>query len=101
MKMTRPVFSRFLSLGCLISRLPCGTVSSPLMARTEWPNRTNIKTKVTWAKNVLCNQPRDSLVMGMAAAELKGLGGSWTGERRIVIVHQTMRITTMTVVMII
>src|ERR1022692_2788479 len=35
--MTKPARSRFLSFGWAISRLTCARLSSPLMARSEWP----------------------------------------------------------------
>ncbi len=93
---TSAVFFRFISLGCSISRLIWASDSSPLMASTEWPNPTSIMIE----RNLLrprAQQPSQSfLIAGMSAGE--GSGGSCAPVLTIVIRHQTISITTITVV---
>ena len=51
-----------------------------------------------WPNQVPLSQPSDSLFRGTTPA-CSGLGGNWMGARRTVMVHQMIRITTITVVM--
>ena len=73
-KITNPVFSRFFSLGCSISRFTCARVSSPLIASTEWPNPTNRMTNVKRLIQVPYSHPSDSLVSETTPG-CSGLGG--------------------------
>ena len=56
---------RFFSLGCAISRLTCASVSSPLMASTEWPKAMSTAMTPKWASRC------PSASRGRAARALK------------------------------
>ena len=102
--MTAPAFSRFFSLGCSISRLTCASDSSPLMASTEWPKPTSISTKGSMASSgKWASQPSVSPWECPLAARIEwwvGSGGRCrvAGCSSMVRTHQTISITTITVV---
>ena len=68
------------------------------MASTECPKPTNRMIHVMWLNQVPLSQPSDSLFSGITPG-CSGFGGNCTGARKTVIVHQMIRITTITVVM--
>src|SRR5216683_4223455 len=98
---TTAAFFRFFNLGWAISRFTWARVSSPLMASTECPNPTNKMNMVKWLSQVpfsAVNHPRESL--SRVIPYFSGFGGTWKGAWKRVMVHHRIRITTITVVMI-
>ena len=60
MAMTIAARFRFFSLGCSISRLTCARLSSPLMARMEWPKAMMIPNRPRIGKPEFFRNPSAS-----------------------------------------
>ena len=98
MKITSPVFSRFFSLGCSISRLTWARVSSPLMASTECPKPTKRMIQVMLTEPGAVQPAQRFFVQRNHARDAAGWAATAMGARKTVMVHQISRITTITVV---